>query len=99
MNKLTCHDSLAYSLLILFCSNSGLLLVRKKMSLPNVQNSEFHEGLVPLDGEVAELTLLVPCWQAADLEKAAGTQGITAGQLLRRILQQVISTSQPRVVA
>ncbi len=69
------------------------------MSLPNTHYAEFHEGLKPLDGEVAELSLLVPCWQAAALEKAAGTQGISAGQFLRRILQQAISTSQPSVVA
>ena len=59
------------------------------MSLPEV-----HESLVPLDGEVAELSLLVPSWQAAALEQAACTQGITPGQLVRRILQQVIGTAQ-----
>ena len=69
------------------------------MSLPIAQNAEFHEGLVPLDGEVAELSLLVPCWQAAALEKVAGTQGMTSGQLLRRIVQQVISTTQSQAVA
>jgi len=62
------------------------------MSLAHVENAEFHEGLVPLDGEVAELSVLVPSWQAAAIEKAAGIKGISAGQLVRSILQQVIST-------
>jgi hypothetical protein len=61
------------------------------MSLP-ADRAEFHEGLVPLDGEVTELSLLVPAWQAAALEKVAGSQGISAGQLVRSILQQVIGT-------
>jgi hypothetical protein len=62
------------------------------MSLPNADPAEFHEGLVPLDEEVAELTVLVPTWQVAALEKVAGRRGITAGQLVRSILQQVIGT-------
>ena len=62
------------------------------MSPPNADHAEFHEGLVPLDGEVTELSLLVPSWQAAALEKVAGSQGISAGQLVRRILQQVVGS-------
>jgi len=62
------------------------------MSLPNAAHAEFHEGVMPVDGEVAELSVLVPTWQAAALERVAGNQGMTSGQFLRRILQQIIST-------
>jgi hypothetical protein len=71
---------------------SILLQTRKEMSLPDAANVQFHEGVMPLDGEVAELSVLVPTWQANALERVAGNQGMTSGQLLRRILQQVIST-------
>lgn len=66
----------------------------EKMSLAHGENAEFHEGVVPLDGEVAELSVLVPSWQAAAIEKAAGIKGISAGQLVRSILQQVINSSK-----
>jgi hypothetical protein len=71
-----------------FKSSAG----EEKMSLPIAANAEFHEGLIPVDGEVAELSVLVPTWQAAALERVAGNQGMTSGQFLRRVLQQVIST-------
>ena len=66
----------------------------EKMSLSNAENADFHEGVVPLDGEVAELSVLVPSWQAAAIEKVAGIRGISAGQLVRSILQQVINSSK-----
>ena len=67
---------------------------RKKMSRANAENAEFHEGVVSLDAEVAELSVLVPSWQAAAIEKVAGIKGISAGQLVRSILQQVINSSK-----
>ncbi len=36
--------------------------------------------------EVIELQLLLPRWQAAELEKAAQTRGMTTGQILRRVI-------------
>ena len=50
--------------------------------------------MVSLDGDVAELSVLVPSWQAAAIEKVAGIKGISAGQLVRSILQQVINSSK-----
>ena len=64
------------------------------MSRANAENAEFHEGVVSLDAEVAELSVLVPSWQAAAIEKVAGIKGISAGQLVRSILQQVINSSK-----
>ncbi|MGL6096487.1 MAG: hypothetical protein ACRC7O_11905 [Fimbriiglobus sp.] len=39
-----------------------------------------------LDHEVVELPLLLPRWQAAVLEEAARTRGMTTGQMLRRVI-------------
>ncbi len=44
-----------------------------------------------LDGEVAELSLLLPAWQIAALEQAAEAQGITVGQLLRRVVNRTLT--------
>ena len=66
----------------------------EKNARANAENAEFHEGVVSLDGEVAELSVLVPSWQAAAIEKVAGIKGISAGQLVRSILQQVINSSK-----
>jgi hypothetical protein len=44
------------------------------------------ESLVRLDGEMMELVLLLPTGQAAALEHAARRQGLTSGQLTRRLI-------------
>lgn len=36
--------------------------------------------------EVIELQLLLPRWQAAALENAARSRGMTTGQILRRVI-------------
>lgn len=38
------------------------------------------------DHEVVELQLLLPRWQAAALEAAARSRGMTTGQILRRVI-------------
>ncbi len=38
------------------------------------------------DTEVVELALLVPQWQVAELERLAAEQGLTLGQILRRLV-------------
>ncbi len=35
---------------------------------------------------MVELAVLVPDWQLADLEHLAWTQGLTLGQILRRLI-------------
>ena len=41
--------------------------------------------------EVAELSLLLPGWQAAELATLAGGQGLTLGQLLRRVIEEYLA--------
>jgi hypothetical protein len=40
----------------------------------------------PMDTEMTELSLLLPKWQLAELEKFAQDQGLTLGQVLRRLI-------------
>ena len=47
----------------------------------------FSDAPVLFDHEMAELSLLLPGWQAAALEKAAKARGVTAGELLLLPLQ------------
>jgi hypothetical protein len=42
--------------------------------------------LSPLDGEMVELALLLPSWQAEALETSAQQHGQTAGQVLRALI-------------
>jgi hypothetical protein len=39
-----------------------------------------------LDGDVMELSLLLPSRQLLELENAAQNQGLTTGQMLRRLI-------------
>jgi hypothetical protein len=41
----------------------------------------------PLDEEVTELSLLLPGWQVAALEAEAQSQGLTTGQMIRRLIR------------
>jgi hypothetical protein len=50
------------------------------------------EGFLFPDYEVMEATLLMPRGQAAALERAANRQGLTAGRLIRRLLQSWLSS-------
>jgi hypothetical protein len=43
-------------------------------------------GVSRLDREMVELSLLLPAWQLAQLESAARGQGLTTGQMLRRLI-------------
>lgn len=49
------------------------------------------------DQEVVELPLLLPRWQALELEAAARRRGMTTGQMLRRLIGDVLDG--PPVVA
>ena len=59
---------------------------------------EFSEpNLTLLDGEIVEFSVLLPGWQAAALEAAARGQGLTAGQMVRRLIQDFFGRfAQPR---
>jgi len=47
-----------------------------------------------LDQEVVELPLLLPRWQAMELEAAASRRGMTTGQMLRRVIGEMLA-AQP----
>ncbi|QDU22348.1 hypothetical protein [Urbifossiella limnaea] len=47
-------------------------------------------GMTRQDQEVVELPLLLPKWQAVELEAAARQRGMTMGQLLRRVIREVL---------
>ena len=44
------------------------------------------------DQEVVELALLLPLWQATELEAAASKRGMTTGQMLRRVIGELLAT-------
>jgi hypothetical protein len=46
------------------------------------------------DQEVVEFPLLLPLWQAVELEAAARRRGMTTGQMIRRMLGEMLA-SQP----
>jgi hypothetical protein len=46
------------------------------------------------DQEVVELALLLPLWQAMELEAAASRRGMTTGQMLRRVIGELLA-AQP----
>jgi hypothetical protein len=51
-------------------------------------------GATRSDQEVVELALLLPLWQAMQLEAAASRRGMTTGQMLRRVIGELLA-AQP----
>ena len=47
------------------------------------------------DQEVVELALLLPLWQAVELEAAARRRGMTTGQMLRRVIGEMLAAQAP----
>ena len=43
-----------------------------------------------LDAEMAELSLLLPGWQAAEMERLAHARGLTLGQLIRLLIRDYL---------
>jgi hypothetical protein len=43
------------------------------------------------DGEVAEVSLLLPAWQAALLQSLADSRRVTVGQLLRGLITEYLA--------
>ena len=43
------------------------------------------------DQEVVELPLLLPRWQALELEAVARERGMTTGQMLRRVIHDLLA--------
>ena len=53
-------------------------------------------GVTRQDQEVVELPLLLPRWQAVELEAAAHSRGMTTGQMLRRVIGELLATEPAR---
>ena len=62
------------------------LMVAKSCSDDMLRSRSFDN-----DNEVAELPLLLPAWQIDALEQAAQAEGITVGQLLRRMVNRTLA--------
>ena len=48
-----------------------------------------------MDDEVVEVSLLLPRWQAEALEEAAHNRGLTAGQMMRKLLGKGLREIDP----
>jgi hypothetical protein len=51
-------------------------------------------GVSRQDQEVVELPLLLPRWQVMELEAVANRRGMTTGQMIRRVIGEMLA-SQP----
>lgn len=51
--------------------------------------------ITSIDAEVVELALLLPRWQAEALEEAAYKRGLTAGQMLRKLIAVWLKSVEP----
>jgi hypothetical protein len=51
------------------------------------------------DQEVVELALLLPLWQAMQLEAAASRRGMTTGQMLRRVIGELLASQTSATVS
>jgi hypothetical protein len=50
------------------------------------------------EGEVVEVSLLLPGWQVTALESAAHERGLTAAEMVRSLLRDFIEDQGPRAV-
>ena len=55
--------------------------------------------MIPLDTEVVELALLLPRGLAVALENEAEQRGLTAGQMLRRLIVAIVTPPKKAVSA
>jgi hypothetical protein len=62
----------------------------KTMSLDGVASS-IKDRVVSLDEDMAELSLLIPGWQAAQVERLAHSRGLTLGQLIRLLIRDYLA--------
>ena len=54
----------------------------------------FAPSAIREDQEVVEMPLLLPRWQAEELEVAARERGMTTGQMLRRVIRELLAEDQ-----
>lgn len=53
--------------------------------------SPMNGAIARLDGEMVELSVLLPSWQAEALESAAQNQGLTTAQMVRFLIRDFFS--------
>jgi hypothetical protein len=61
--------------------------------------STLGQDMTSLDADVIEMSLLLPRWQALALQSAARQRGMSAAQMLRRLIGATIGERQPTVVS
>jgi hypothetical protein len=62
--------------------------------------NDFGQDMTSLDAEVIEMSLLLPRWQALALQSAARQRGMSAAQMLRRLIGATVGgQQQPTVVS
>jgi hypothetical protein len=49
-----------------------------------------------IDQDVVEMPLLLPRWQAEALEAAAKRRGMTTGQMLRRVIAEMLTPNEAK---
>jgi hypothetical protein len=62
------------------------------ISLPDDLAGPRESEVSRLDGEMVELALLLPTWQADALASAAHDQGLTSAQMLRHLIRDYCDT-------
>jgi len=60
--------------------------------------TQLDRDVISLDSEMVEVAMLLPRWQLAALESAAQRQGLSAGQMLRRLIGSSVASGSPEVV-
>ena len=50
-----------------------------------------------MDHEVVEMQLILPRWQISALEEAAQSRGMTTGQILRRVINDLFCESENNI--
>jgi hypothetical protein len=63
----------------------------------STQETGSSDQMIRLDGEMMEMLLLLPNRQAAALERAARAQGLTSGQLTRRLIAAYLEKALPHL--
>jgi Ribbon-helix-helix protein, copG family len=61
----------------------GLLL---STEAPFMSPSTVKKEIARIDTDMTELSLLVPTWQLDQLERLARDEGLTLGQIIRRLI-------------
>jgi hypothetical protein len=61
-----------------------------------VANDQLAGSLLKREQEMVELGLLLPGWQVEALERVADKEGLTIGQMLRRLVNKAITQSSER---